>query len=248
MWLFQLQPTIFLNRFDVTTWLIMKTGIHQWLINNAEGWTLFDTLFYSMPLIFFLSHNVYKTGATITALIMLLVNWIYVQCYTLYPSSSIEAHTVWLLFPLVFMVSNAKTFRLLVEALRYFFLFFFASAGIWKVVTGAVFNTEQMSGVLLYQHADLLSNSPGYWQTGLIEWLINHTAISYCLYLLATILELSFIAGFFTKRFDHLLIAGFILFLVFDHLIMRIPYYEVLPYLITLRIAAIDRQLVFKKS
>jgi hypothetical protein len=241
MWLFQLQPKVFLNRFDGFTWLFMKTGLHQWLIDNPAGWTISDMMFYSMPLIFFLSHNIYRTGATATAFIMLLINWTYVQCYTLYPSDSIEAHTAWLLFPVAFLASNAKTFRLLTEGLRYFFLFAIASAGIWKIVSGSIFNMQQMSGVLLYQHADLLSTSPGYWQADMIQWLIGHPSASYLLYLAATLLELVFIIGFFTKKYDRLLIIAFIVFLLFDHLVMRIPYYEWLPYLVLLRIGAIHQ-------
>jgi hypothetical protein len=243
MWLFQLQPKIFMNRFDGFTWLFMKTGMHQWLIDNPGGWTLFDTMFYSMPLVFFLAHNVYRIASVTTAFLMLLINWVYVQCYTLYPSNSIEAHTAWLLFPVIFLASNPKIFRLLTEGLRYFFLFVLASAGIWKIVTGSIFNLQQMSGILLYQHADLLSTSPGYWQTNLIQWLIGHETIGYIFYLSATVLELVFIVGFFTKRYDHLLVIGFLVFLIFDHLIMRIPYYEMLPYLITMRIAAIHKNI-----
>lgn len=235
MWLFQLEPKLFLNRFDGFTWVFMKTAVHQWLTDNAEGWIFADTLFYSVPLIFFLSHNVFRTGTTITALLMLLINWIYIQCYTLYPSNSIEAHTAWLLLPVAFLVSNPNTFRLLMEGLRYFFLFILVSAGIWKIISGAVFNLQQMSGVLLYQHADLLSNSPDYWQANLFQWLIDHQVFSYILYLFATIFELLFIAGFFTKKYDRLLIIAFIVFVICNHLLMRIPYYELLPFLITLR-------------
>jgi len=239
MWMFQMMPKLFLTRFDGFTWLFMRTGVHQWLVDNPQGWSLFDAMFYSMPLIYWLSHNVFRTGSTVVAALMLLVNWTYVQCYTLFPTNSIEAHTAWLLFPVVFLATQPKTFRLLMEGLRYFFLFFLVSAGLWKLYNGGFFNTDQMSGVLLYQHADLLSSSPGYWQTEMIQWLINHKAVGYILYIVATILELVFVVGFFTKKYDHLLIVGVFVFLVFDHLLMRIPYYEVLPYLITLRIAAI---------
>lgn len=234
MWLFQFQPSIFLNRFDGFTWLFMQTGIHQWLLGNKEGWFLFDTAFYALPLIYFLANNVLKTGSTLVAVVMLLVNWVYVQCYTLYPTNSIEAHTAWLLFPLVFIAGNPATFRLLLGGLRYFFLYFFASAGIWKLASGALFHPEQMSGVLLFQHADLLLTSPGYWQTEMIQWLIDHPGLGQFLYVFTTLLELSFIIGFFTRRYDRWLILAFLLFLVADHVVMRIPYYEVLPYLITL--------------
>ncbi len=243
MWLYQMQPNIFLTRFDGFTWIFLNTGIHQWLLNNKEGWFMFDTAFYAITFIYFLSHNVFKTGSLMIAILMLIINWVYVQCYTLYPTNSIEAHQAWLLFPIAFLGTNEKTFRLLIEGLRYFFLFFFASAGLWKIVTGSVFNIEQMSGILLYQHADLLLTSPGYWQTNLIQWLITHPTIGFILYIAASLLELVFIAGFFTKKYDHLLIVCVIVFLLFDQLIMRIPYYEILPFLITLRIGAMHQDL-----
>lgn len=223
----------------------MQTGLHQWLLNNKDGWLLFDTLFYSIPIIYFLAQNVLKTGSTIIAVCMLIINWMYVQCYTLYPTNSIEAHMAWLLFPIAFIALNPKTFSLLTEGLRYFFLFFFASAGLWKIFTGSVFNTEQMTGILIYQHADLLLTSPDDWQTNMIEWLIDHQAVGFILYLSATVLELAFIIGFFTRKYDHLLIFATILFLLFDQLIMRIPYYDILPFLITLRIATMHQDLPF---
>jgi ABC-type dipeptide/oligopeptide/nickel transport system permease subunit len=49
----------------------------------------------------------------------------------------------------------------------------------------------------------------------------------------ATLLELSFIAGFFTKKYDRLLLALVVIFLVMDHLIMRITYYEIAPLALT---------------
>jgi hypothetical protein len=243
MWMFQMMPELFLTRFDGFTWLFMRTGVHQWLVSKPVSWALFDGLFYAMPLVYLLCQNILKKGSTIAAVLMLLVNWIYVQSYTLFPTNSIEAHIAWLLFPITFLVSTPKTFRLLIEGLRYFFLFFFVSAGVWKIVNGGLFNPDQMSGVLLYQHAYLLSSSPGYWQTEMIEWLITHKAIGFTLYVLATLLELVFVIGFFTKKYDHLLIVAFIVFVVFDHLLMRIPYYELLPFLITMRIVAMHQDL-----
>lgn len=235
MWLFQLEPAVFLTRFDGFTWLFMKAGLHQWLLGNKQGWIIFDMLFYSMPLIYLLANNILKTGSTVVAVLMLLVNWTYVQCYTLYPSNSIEAHTAWLLFPLVFLVNNPKTFALLVQGLRYFFLYVLVSAAAWKLFTGAVFNMQQMSGVLLYQHADLFYTSPGYWQTNMVQWLIKNEVVGFAIYLLGFLLELSFLVGFFTRKYDRWLVLAFVVFLVADHLVMRIPYYELLPFLITLR-------------
>jgi hypothetical protein len=56
----------------------------------------------------------------------------------------------------------------------------------------------------------------------------------YALYLAATAIELLFAIGFFTKKYDKWLIAGFLAFLAFDYWVMRIPYFEVMPYLLCL--------------
>jgi hypothetical protein len=212
----------------------MQTGMHRWLLNNQEACMFFDFLFYSAPFFFLIHYKYNPEKSSAAAITMLLINLCYIQCYTLYPSNSIEGHIAWLLFPVVFIPNNNSTFQLLFEGLRFFFLFFFVSSGIWKIVNGGVFNLSQMSGILLEQHKELLVNSIDYWQTKLFEWLIKNQVISYGLYLIATLMELSFIIGFFSRRYDKLLAVIFIMFLIGDYLIMRIPYFEVMPLLLTL--------------
>lgn len=234
LFLFQLQPAFFYIRQDVFTWLFMQTGLHQLLLNNTPGFIMMDTLFYSMPVIYLLTYKLRHNLSSMVAILMLLINFTYIQCYTLYPINSIESYIAWLLFPVVFIPTKEETFRLLFKGLRYFLLFFFASAAVWKFVQGGIFNMSQMSGVLLYQHNQQLTNSPGYWQTDLYMFLIQHSTIAYLLYFGATLLELTFITGFFTAKYDRILVVLAIIFLLTDHLIMRIPYYEISALLLPL--------------
>lgn len=222
----------------------MQSGIHRGLLNNRGGWILFDILFYSTPLLYLGTYKYVSKLASAVAVIMLLVNWFYVQCYTLYPSNSIEGHIAWLFFPIVFIPEDKKTFILLFDGLRYFFLFFFVSATVWKVAQGGLFSISQMSGILLYQHKELLTSSPGYWQSNFLLWLIQRPQLSYLLYLFAALLELSFIIGFFTRKYDRLLLVLLVIFLVMDHLIMRITYYEIAPLALTLMFSKEAKQAV----
>lgn len=232
--LFQLKPILFSTRFDLFTWLLMKTGIHRWLLNNPGGWLVFDITFYSMPFLHWLTYRKNLRLASIVAALMLVVNWLYIQCFTLYPTNSIEAFTPWLLFPILFMTVDLKNFYFIFHALRYFFLYFFVSAAVWKFVQEGIFNPQQMSAILLYHHKEYIASSPAGWYTSFTYWLINHAHLSYILYAGATLLELTFITGFFTRKFDKALAAGFIFFLLLDHFIMRIPYWEMSPFLLTL--------------
>ncbi|WP_153800473.1 hypothetical protein [Foetidibacter luteolus] len=244
MLLYQLQPAFFYTRQDLVTWLFMQTGLHKWLLNNPAGWLVADVLFYSMPLLVLAALRKSEKLCAAAAFMMLLVNWCYVQCYTLYPTNSVEGHVAWLLFPVLFMLRKPRGFALLFQGLRYFFLYLLVSAAVWKIAQGGIFNIRQMSGVLLYQHNQLINLSPGYWQSVLYLWLINHPAVSYLLYFAAFVCELCFVAGFFTRRFDRWLAIIFILFLVMDYLIMRIPYFEWLPFLLLLLMK--DRDATYK--
>jgi hypothetical protein len=165
---------------------------------------------------------------------MLIVNWMYVQLYVLYPTNSIEAHVGWLLFPMVLMIKDLQSFWLMLSGMRYYVLFFFGSAGLWKLYGGGVFHLDQMSNVLLLQHKDLLVTSANHLYTQWIKMLITHPSLSWSLFAGATILELSFIVGFFTKRFDKLLCIFALLFIVMDKVVMNMYYIEILPLIIPL--------------
>lgn len=248
LFLYQLQPSFFYLRKDGFTWLFMQTGIHKWLLDNKTGWIIFDIFFYSMPALYLISYFYKKNLSLFAALLMLIVNWVYVQCYTLYPSNSIEGHVAWLLFPLAFVAKDEKTFILLFKGLRYFFLFVIASAGIWKIAQGGLFNVEQMSGILLLQHGQLLTNSPQYWQSNFIRYLAANPLLSYFLYLITALMELIFFTGFFTKKYDFILLLFLVIFLIANYFVMRIAYFEISPFLLTLLFKTDQPAFVVKKK
>lgn len=232
--LVQLKPVFFYAREDIFAWLLMQTGIHQWLINHPGGYVYFDLLYYTAPALLLLF--IYKKPAltSYVALYMLAANWLYIQTYTLYPTGQIGHYIAWLIFPIFFIAKKEETSKLLFEGLRYFFLFFFLTAGLWKIINGGIYNPLQLSGVLLEQHKELLTNSATYWQAQMISWLIKNSNFSYALFVASALMEMTFIVGFFTQRYDKLLIAIFIIFLFADFMVMRILYYETLPFLLTL--------------
>ena len=233
-WLYQLKPHLYNTRFDISTWVLMKTGIHTWLLDNLTGWLFFDAAFYFLPLLYLIFYKKKEIVAIVLAAVMLLVNFIYITCYTLYPASSIESFIPWLVFPFLFMSATLDRFYFILHGLRYFFLFLIASAALWKIVQYGIFNTQEMSGILLVQHKEYLVSSPDDWYGSFVYWLISHSRVSYLLYLAAVVVEITFLVGFFTKKYDRLFIALFVLFLVMDVLIMRIPYMELTPFVLTL--------------
>lgn len=231
-WLHQADPLFFNTRFDGATWLYMLTNLHQLPIQNNMVQWVFDILFYAWPALYFFCYGRSKKLCVAMGLLWFVVNFIYVQAYTLYPTNSIEGHIAYLLFPLVFALPTNKSFGLGVGALRYFFIYFFASAAVWKAVQGGLFFPQQMTGILLQHHAEYLLSAPESWQTRLIYFVAQRQWLGFALYWAATLLELVFVIGFFTKKFDAWLVRGAIVFLMMDVLIMRIPYFSILPFML----------------
>jgi hypothetical protein len=206
-----------------------------------------DILFYTTPILFYLLYKQSIKNKTsyfnrfniksLAAVVMLFINVAYIQCYTLYPTNSIETHIANMLFPIVFIAKDIQVFKLLTDGIRYFLLFFLMSAGIWKIAQGGIYNAHQMSNILLVQHKEMLVITPQHWYVQFIQFLINTPKLSYALYFAGTIFELGCIVGFFTKRYDNFILIGWLFFLCFDHFIMRIPYYEIsallLPFIIS---------------
>lgn len=230
MFLYQLQPILFRTPFDGTSWLLMQTGIHQWLLNNQAGCLCFDIVFYLCPLAFWwLCEKKQIISSPLFCAFWLIFNWIYILCYVLFPSTSIEKFLPALLLPVLFATNRITSFYYFMHGMRYFFLFFFMSTGIWKLRTGAVFNIEQTSGILLLQHKEFLIASPRHWYSAFLYWLIRNPYISYFLYLTGTIVELTFLIGFFTKKYDKQLFFLLVIFFVANFILMRIPFFEILP-------------------
>jgi uncharacterized membrane protein YphA (DoxX/SURF4 family) len=128
--------------------------------------------------------------------------------------------------PLVFCNKTDKGFYFTMHSFRIIFILIFFSAGLWKLRVGGVFNTDEMSGILLLQHKQILAANTDSFFAHTIQWLILHPAISYMLYLLGLMAELLFVIGFFTRRYDWLMNMAFIGFLLSDLLLMQINYFN----------------------
>src|SRR5258708_6211540 len=81
-----------------------------------------------------------------------------------------------------------------------------------------------MSRILLVHHSDLLSGDCAGLTCRLYSWLIDHPFAAQSLYLGGGALEAAFVLGLFTRRYDRLLLALAVVFVVADWWVMRIPY------------------------
>ena len=213
-------PILISPEADNTYWLFHMTGIPQLLVSNYWIALLFDILFF-----LFASLSLIYSESRIFPVLF----WIFLVCYCISFNSFLGQHLhtlAGLFFIVIPFMMNKKHFLFLWEGVRYYALFIYASSALWKICRGDLWVTEHFSNILRDQSINILSASPGDFRIGIISFFLSHSLFAYSFFLVGLFFQLSFLAGFFTKRFDKILIAFGILFHTAVYLLMDILYIE----------------------
>jgi hypothetical protein len=237
----QYQPILFNYNRDLTELALIATGLPRWLITHPLALTVADALAFLLPAaLIFVAIRKGRYATTLGAAFVCFLA-LYFLLADIFWQVHHEPFIIYLLLPFAFVTNREDRFYKLLEGCRYYFLYIFVSAAIWKIARGAAFNGQEMSRILLLHHTDLLTSHGGQltgpctlFSCHVYTWLVNHPYCSYWLYLGGALLEASFIIGFFTRRWDRLLIVLALVFVIADLLVMRIPYWTILLGTITL--------------
>ena len=229
--LHQLNAVFFINRLDISVNFLLLTNLPKTVINSLMLQNVFDIMYILLAFLLCITVYVNSKFQYWLAITSVVFNLIYAILLSILSPYSIEGFVGWLLLPLLFAFKSDKAFYYLLNLMRYFFILVFFSAALWKIRTGAIFNMEEMSGILARQHIAYITASPEDWFSKLVTYLVTNWRLSYFLYLGATLIEFIFCIGFFTKRYDNLLIIIFIVFLLFDFLLMKINYFSWVTFL-----------------
>ena len=219
--LFQLDGPVFkITGIDNTYWLFCILRIPQFVIQHA---ILLDGL-----LIILFATSVYTKNKWLFRILFITVI-IHVITFNVYAG----VHTKSCVFlPLILLpFCFPKNEELLKDGLRYYLLFVFVSAAMYKIANGGLFHTHQFVHILENQHTDLAILHPTHFTYIISIWLIKHPVIADCLWYLFTLLEFNFIVGFFTKKQDTILAFILILIIVNTYILMRISLFDFLLFL-----------------
>jgi hypothetical protein len=228
----QFQPIFFNYNRDLSELLLVATGLPRYMIGHPWTFTLADGLLYLLPIPLITYAIRQKRFSAPLGMVFSLFLAIYLLLANIFWQNHHEPFILYWILSLAFITNRETRFYRLLKGARYYFCYIFFSAAVWKIARGGAFNIAEMSNILLAQHADILKGaSPA---AHAYAWLIDHPAISYAFYLAGVVSELAFIVGFFTRRYDRLLLLLAILFVAADLFLMRIPYWTVLMGGITL--------------
>ena len=224
----QYRPILFLYNRDLTELLLIGTGIPQFVMAHPWLLLLADILAWVLPVVILAMVRVRKRFNTAAGVLFSGFLGLYLLLINLFWQADHEPFMLYLFLSLAFWSNRPEWFYAVLRFCRYYFLYIFVSAAIWKLARGAVFNPSEMSRILLVHHSDLLSAGYSSPWSRVCLYLIAHPALSWWLYTGGVVLEAVFIVGFFTRRWDRWLIGAAVLFVAADQLLMRIPYWTLL--------------------
>lgn len=171
-----------------------------------------------------------KTWVFRILFILLLLFYITFNTYHTHPN--IQLGYALILFPFCF--KRADLFDIAWNFLRYYLLFFYFFAGIYKFIGGGIYELNLMPWFLESQNAPYFYLHPSSWRQEIIRWLILHPHIAWSLYMLAALFESATLVGFFTRRLDRILFILLVLFHLANWFLMDIAPFGMIAFLLLL--------------
>jgi hypothetical protein len=219
----QMDHPVFL--FGDTEWfyqLLIASHIPQFITSNSLSAALFDISLLVFSVLFLL------TFKRIYAILFTVSVVLYFCTYNIITGHHYHGMAGMIVISLAFWLKEEERFKLAWEAARYYFLYIFASAALWKILRGSAFYQDQLSNILKSQQLNLLLQNPNTLKAHVVQYLIANPGVSHMVLLVNVLVQLSFIAGFFTKKYDRVLLALAIIFCIANYFVMSIISAELL--------------------
>lgn len=219
--LYQLQAAPFVSvEADNSFWLFHASLIPFLAIHSVAG------LFFDFIWLFAAGWLTFRQYSKWVGLALAAVFWSYFFIYNSVATHHEHTLVGLLFFTVLINIRQAENFVFCFVGLRYYAVFAMFSAGFWKLWRGSLFLPNQMSEILKRQHLEYLINYPDAVYSDFIIFLIQNPSISNWLWYAGWALELFFVVGFFTRKWDKILIFLFLAFFVMDYFLMNLCFIE----------------------
>jgi hypothetical protein len=218
------RPALVNPSIDNFYWVFQYLGLHQLFTHSVFLPAIGDMTIATLTLLCVFS-NSYRTIWTVLFTILFCI---YIVTFNTFSGHHFHGLVGVLFLSVAFWFKPGARYERVWEAARYYFLFIFSSAAIWKIARGSVFVNDQFSNILKSQHAQYLFQYSDGMFASVYRFLILNSSASHLLLIAAVLLQLSFITGFFTKKHDHKLFLLAILFSFFNFFVMHIFSFELM--------------------
>lgn len=224
---YQLRDAPFVSvEADNSFWLFHALAIPFFAIHSDFGW-LIDFVWLGAVL-----WLIFANYARWVGIALVMAFWSYFFIYNSVATHHEHTLVGLLFFTILINIQDSKRFVLTFVGLRYYAVFVLFSAGFWKLWRGSLFLPHQMSEILKRQHLEYLIENPDNAYSQFITYLIQNPQISNWFWYLGSGLELFFIIGFFTRKWDKLLGVLFLAFFAMDYFLMHLCFVEICIFLL----------------
>ena len=184
---------------DPIYWLFFLLEIPQLIYNHHEMGLILD-----MIILLLLLHSVFiKENKYINWSLFILLMLYYVSLTATLGHRNYQTGFFIMIIP--FLFSNQINRKFAFEGIRYFYIFFYFSSGIFKIINNGIFEPMLLSSTLKTQFTPYFIETNLSWRTSLNLFLIKHTYVAYLMYCVSVFIETFFVIGFFTKKWDFIL-------------------------------------------
>jgi hypothetical protein len=213
---------------DLLELCLIGTGLPRYMISHPWTYGVADAGSFLLPALIAVHFIVRRRFSVILGVIFTLWLLVYFLLMNIFWEGRPEPYVIYFLLSFAFMATRDDRFEDVLFCSRWYFLYFFSTAALWKILRGAIFNLREMSNILLVQHSSLLAGPCSGLRCRFYGYLIDHPFVSWLFYLAAVLLEAAFLVGFFTRRWDRWLAVLAIVFVIADYWVMQLPYWQVL--------------------
>lgn len=201
-------PPLFRVDYNVTYWLLKNSFLDNVIIYNNTFSLLFRVLLFTVGIALVIFPLQRWLAILFAVLYFFEVNLLCIHvCFTPHVLGGFVI-IVW-----AFCVRSDRSFSQWWQALRYYSCFIFFSAFLWKLSSGAL--TDMSHGIAFTQehYAQFLYHYPNSWFGAVIQTCLQHPAMIAIVEKILFFSQAVFCIGFFTTKYDGLLIFCMTLFL-----------------------------------
>lgn len=210
-------PVLIFPNIDNTYWILHISGIPSALAGHHILALIADIFIIAITL-----SLIIKPKSRYLPIIFTIVFTLYSIVFNSFSGHHFHGYLSIVVVSLPFWATKSDWFSIIMNGVRYYTLFIFGSAGLWKLFRGVLQSTGNLLDILKVQHFDYLIDHPDIWLADFCSYLMINTELSVSLFEILTYWQLSFILGFFTKKVDLVFAITILVFFVFNLVFMHV--------------------------
>lgn len=217
------QPVLFKMDADFSYWMIKILGVSELLVHSTMAGIVFTIIFIGSGLVL-----LWLPRKTAFAWLFAICYFIYSVIINIYACHSMHYMAVFSIILFAFCARKEEYFVLSWRLMRYYVCFIYSNVFLMKLVNGAFLDWD--SGYVFFQDniTEYLFHNESTIMSSLYRWFLQHPFIVNLSAKTIFLFEGIFFIGFFTKKYDKLLIIAAIIIFLSTYIFIDVFFIELL--------------------